>query len=121
MNPVFDTNILIDNLLGIDAAKAELDRFPKARISIVTWIEVMVGADGEEDERNIRQFLRSFETIPLDDVVADTAVQLRRRFRLKLPDAVIWASAKSRDCLLITRNTRDYPADEADIRHPYSL
>ena len=121
MKPVFDTNILIDNLNGIQPAKTELDRFPQARISIVTWIEVMVGARGKEDERRVRKFLDGFETIPLDESVAALSVQLRRDFRLRLPDAIIWASARSRESLLITRDQRDYPASEPDIRIPYSL
>jgi predicted nucleic acid-binding protein len=84
-------------------------------------MEVMVGAQGDHEEARIREFLNTFETIPLDDAVAEKAVHLRQRYRLRLPDAVIWASAKTRDSLLITRNTRDYPAKEPDIRVPYEL
>jgi predicted nucleic acid-binding protein len=121
VRPVFDTNILIDNLLGKGPAKEELDKFPRARISIITWIEVMVGARDNQEEGQLREFLNTFETIPLDDAVAEKAVQLRQHYQLRLPDAVIWASAKTRDSLLITRNTRDYPEQEPDIRVPYKL
>ena len=38
-----------------------------------------------------------------------------------LPDALIWASAKTTESMLITRNTRDYPAGEPDVRFPYTL
>ena len=44
MRALFDTCILIDYLRGLAPARAELDRFPEAAISIVTWMEVMVGA-----------------------------------------------------------------------------
>jgi predicted nucleic acid-binding protein len=121
MRPVFDTNILIDNLLGKKPAKDELDRFPQARISVITWIEVMVGARGDQEEASLREFLNGFEMIPLDGAVAEKAVHIRQHYRLRLPDAVIWASAKTRDSLLITRNTRDYPDDEPDIRFPYEV
>jgi hypothetical protein len=121
MKPVFDTNILIDYLAGHLPARQELDRYASARIAIVTWIEVMVGVKDKNEEAITREFLNSFETIPLDQHVAESAVQLRRQYRLRLPDAVIWASAKSRDSLLITRNTRDYPQSEPDIRVPYAL
>ena len=81
----------------------------------------MVGAKGKEEERRIREFLNGFETIPLDTAVAEKAVYLRKQYRLRLPDAVIWASAKTRDSLLITRDTSDYPSGEPDIRIPYEL
>ena len=121
MKPVFDTNILIDFLVGKQPARDELARYTNARIAIITWIEVMVGVRGEEDEAAVREFLNTFETIPLDEKVAETAVQIRRQYRIRLPDALIWACAKTTDSLLITRNTRDYPVSEPDIRIPYAL
>ena len=53
MKPVFDTNILIDYLAGKQPAKDELSRFPRARISIITWMEVMVGATGKDARRPV--------------------------------------------------------------------
>jgi predicted nucleic acid-binding protein len=121
VTPVFDTNILIDYLLGKDPAKVELGRFPQARISVVTWIEVMVGAQDETEETQLRRFLSRFEQIFLDASIAETAAMLRSCYRLRLPDAVIWASAKISGSTLITRNTKDYPDNEPDIRFPYAL
>ena len=121
MRPVFDTNILVDFLAGKQLAKDELRRYTQPRISIVTWMEVMVGASGKPDETTVRQFLNSFDTITLGDQVAETAVLLRSEYRLRLPDALIWASAKTTESILITRNIRDYPAGQPDIRFPYTL
>jgi len=121
VRPVFDTNILIDYLAGKQPAKDELRHYDQPRISVITWIEVMVGVSGKSDETSVRQFLNTFAIVPLDDQVAEAAVLLRRQYRLRLPDALIWASAKCNESLLITRNTRDYPAGEPDIRFPYTL
>jgi hypothetical protein len=117
---VFDTNILIDFLNGIEPARAELDRFDKAVISLITWIEVMVGARPSEEQR-LRAFLDRFECVPLDAGIAEITVALRRQHRLRLPDAMIWATACARDAVLITRNTRDFPADQPGLRVPYRL
>lgn len=117
---LFDTNILIDQLKGALEARRELDRFSQRAISIVTYMEVMVGArpDVELDTRN---FLSNFELIRLDAAVAERAIELRRAHRLKLPDAIVWASAQIGGMLLVTRNTKDFPAGDPGIRHPYSL
>jgi hypothetical protein len=40
---------------------------------------------------------------------------------LKIPDAIIWASAEEEGCLFVTRNTKDFPADHPGIRFPYRL
>ena len=58
---------------------------------------------------------------PFDLEVADIARRLRRQYRMRLPDAAIWAMARAKATLLITRNTKDYPNGEPDIRFRYRL
>lgn len=120
MKAVFDTNIVVDYLNGIAEAKAELALYDQPAISAITWIEVMVGARPGEDEA-IRNFLGGFEQVPVDRAVAETTIAIRRRHRIRLPDAIIWAAARSRDALLVTRNERDFPADHPGVRVPYRL
>jgi hypothetical protein len=121
MNPVFDTNILIDYLNGYQEAAQEFARYPSAAISAITWIEIMAGARTPAEEQSQRSFLRRFKVIPVDQGVAEAAFLLRRQHRIWLPDALIWATARSQGTLLITRDTKDFPEHEADIRVPYRL
>lgn len=115
---LFDTNILVDYLNAAPEARDELLRHTDRAISIITWMEVLVGAPPEAEART-RTFLDSFTLVKLDGDVAARAVSLRRAHRMKLPDAVIWASAQTHSMLLVTRNTRDYPAEDPGIRVPY--
>lgn len=121
MKAVFDTNIVIDYLKGIEAAREELERHPRPLLSEISWMEVMVGASDDAERTRIRRFLARFDTLSIDNPIADMAVLIRRERRLRLPDAIIWATARSNEALLVTRNTRDFPADEPDIRVPYRL
>ena len=82
-------------------------------------MEVMAGARTEADEDTRRGFLAHFRIVPLTTHVAEQAVRLRREYRLKLPDAVIWASAVTENCLLVSRNTKDFPAEQPGVRFPY--
>ncbi len=115
---LFDTNILIDYLNAVPQARAELERYDERAISIITWIEVLIGATAES-EKATRQFLAEFKLIGLDGNVAKGAVELRGIHKMKLPDAIIWASAKQEKMLLVTRNTKDFPANNPGIRNPY--
>ena len=69
----------------------------------------MVGARTHPDEDVSREFLAHFRVVPLMPHIAEEAVKLRQEYRLKLPDAVIWASAISENCLLVSRNTKRLP------------
>jgi predicted nucleic acid-binding protein len=120
MRAVFDTNVLVDYLNGVASAKEELARFEDRGISVVTWMEVLVGAAPAE-EAAIRMFLGGFTLVPIDTDVADEAVRLRRERKLRLPDAIIWATARTQRALLVTRNTKDFPADDVGVRVPYRV
>ncbi|MFD2252101.1 hypothetical protein FHS82_003518 [Pseudochelatococcus lubricantis] len=117
---LFDTNILIDHLNAVPEARAEIERFESRAISIITWMEVMVGASADLVEPT-RLFLEGFKVVALDDEIASRAVELRRAHRIKLPDAVIWATAQTAGRLLVTRNTKDFPPDDPGVREPYAL
>jgi hypothetical protein len=117
---LFDTNILVDYLNAVPEARTELQRYTEKAISIITWMEVLVGAD-QNLEAATRSFLNGFDLVDVDERIAERAVSLRRDHRIKLPDAIIWATAQVRGILLVTRNTRDFPADDPGVRAPYRL
>ena len=122
MKGLFDTNILlIDYLAGIDEARRELALYRSSLISVITWMEVLIGAADDEEERSLRSFLSRFRLLEVDQAVGELAVSLRRRRRIRLPDAVIWATAQANDALLVTRNTKDFPEDAPGVRVPYRI
>ncbi|KAK44822.1 twitching motility protein PilT [Caballeronia jiangsuensis] len=117
---LFDTNILIDYLLGIAAARIEIERYEERSISIVTLMEVLVGA-APDNESSLRAWLATFDLVPLDTAVANLAIGIRKKSRIKLPDAIVWASAQSVNALLVSRNSKDFPPDDPGVRMPYQL
>lgn len=118
---LLDTCILIDHLNGLAEATSFLRSVEDPAISQITWIEVMVGARGEVEDRALRSLLRTFEVLSVDEDVAEAAVRLRRARRLKVPDAIILATAQIHGRKLATRNTRDFPEPDPEIVVPYRL
>ncbi len=120
MRLLYDTNILIDFLVGDQRAQAELTENANRAISVITWMEVMVGST-VHDEMATRSFLRAFTVIGIDTAVQERAVSVRRSRRIRLPDAIIWATAQVHGRVLVTRNIKDFPAREPGIRVPYTV
>ena len=120
MKALFDTNILIDYLNGVPAARKELDLYESCAVSIVTWMEVMCGGDVEV-EATTRAFLNRFTVLPASEGVAERAVKLRRERHLKLPDAIILATSLDTGLMLVTRNTKDFGGKLPGVRHPYRI
>jgi hypothetical protein len=117
---LFDTCILIDYLRGIPQARAECDRRADRAISIITWMEVMAGSTAANRD-DTRSFLLNFVSLPLTPEVAESAVAIRIAKKLKLPDAIIQATAEVDGRVLITRNTRDFPVGTAGVHIPYTI
>ena len=117
---LLDTNILIDVLRGEAVALSWLERQPSPRISVITWIEVLVGCrEGEADA--VRGWLESFPRLPLDHAISSETVRLRQQHGLKVPDAIILATARCSQLALATRNSRDFPLSMGGVLHPYQL
>jgi predicted nucleic acid-binding protein len=119
MKGLFDTNILIDYLAGRAEAESEMARYRHRLISVVNWMELLAGGRDEAEIDIIDLFLRDFRVVELTRGVARDAVDLRKTHRLRLPDAIIWASARSESALFVTRNTKDFPGDDPGVRVPY--
>jgi predicted nucleic acid-binding protein len=117
---VIDTNILVDYLHGIALAGTELALYQSPSISVISWIEVMAGTTAQT-ESTARAFLQTFDLLQIDAKVAEQAVILRKARRIKLPDAVIWATAQVHQCLLVSRNTRDFDQNDPGVRVPYTI
>ncbi|MGJ3646970.1 PIN domain-containing protein [Sphingomonas sp. GlSt437] len=121
----FDANIVIDALAGYSPAQAEIARAvtmgSRPWISRMAWIEVL-SKGSEVVVREALKFLGHFGMDEIDEEISLRAAALRReRPRLKSPDAIILATAQLRGRILVTRNTRHFPAEMPGIRVPYIL
>ena len=117
---LLDTNILIDYLNGVEQAQSQLMRFDDKAISLITWMEVMIGTT-PATQADTKLFLATFDLLTIDDAVASQAVLLRQTKRIRLPDAIIWATAQTHQRILLTRNSKDFAENEPGVLIPYHL
>ena len=120
MKAVIDTNILVDYLHGIAPAKREIALYQSPAVSVITWMEVMAGAT-VRTESAVRAFLQSFTLLEIDAKVAERAVILQKTRHVKPQDAILWATAQVNQCLLVSRNTRDFDPGDPGVRVPYTI
>lgn len=117
---VFDTNIIIDYLNGHAKARVEFEAVRRPVVSIVTWMEVLVGVP-EDVRPMVEEFFQdSCDVISVDDQIARHAVAFRAKKKLKLLDAIVLATAFSRNQALITRDSGFNESDPL-VRIPYKI
>jgi predicted nucleic acid-binding protein len=119
---LLDSVILIDHLNGVDAATDLIARHGRdLAISAITRAEVLAGLD-DDGAAVVAGLLDRFGFLPMDAAIADEAARIRRRTRLRLPDAIQAATAVRHNLKLMTRNTKDFRADRFPfVMVPYRL
>jgi predicted nucleic acid-binding protein len=106
---LLDSTLVIDALNGIPQASAFLEQHPDScAISPITRAEILVGTAPSLVTATIRM-LGKFANLALGSPEADLAAEYRRLHRLKLPDALQAAAARTHKLKLVTRNSRDFP------------
>ena len=100
-NYLLDTNIIVYALKGIESVQPYFEQ--NCFISVVTEIEIL-GVEGlSKKEISIRQAAIDFCTvIPLTTGIKTEAIKLKQQFRVRVPDAVIAATALTEGYTLIT-------------------
>lgn len=117
VNYLLDSVILIDHLNHIAAATAFLAAYPsQLAISVITRAEVLTGTPIQY-KTLIQTLLNQFMNFDVTVEIADLAAHLRRQEGWKLPDALQAAIAQHHQIQLVTRNTKDFPAE----RYPFVL
>ena len=110
---MLDTNVIIDTLNNDLDLLAFLETLPDCEIYInpVVAIEVLAKAGMSKDEEAAaRALLDSFKWTEIDKAVCEVAVQIRRAKELRLPDALIAASAIVLNAIVLSNDShlRDY-------------
>jgi predicted nucleic acid-binding protein len=104
-NIVFDTCAIIkllDQQYDLTALGINVDEAPQLT-SVMVRMELLAKPDIQADEeQDIREFLTDLIIVPLDEAVEQKAIEIRRIRAVKLPDAIIAATAIVLDALLLT-------------------
>ncbi len=126
MRNVIDTNVWLDALSGKLAAAAFLKIAVQASwagYSAITRLELF-GLPGlkDEEENKIAELLKPFPEIAVDSRIIDKAIRVRKTKRIKVPDAIIAATALEKECSLITRNIDDFKGiPDLVVIDPYTV
>ncbi len=104
MKKVLDTNAIL-YLLGGKLAKP----LPPAQyfISVISGMELLSYPSLDEAAlTQIRGFLSEVRVVELNEQVREIAIDLRRKHKLKLPDAIVAATALSLQAQLLSNDAK---------------
>lgn len=99
---LIDTDVFIDHLRGATALKAGRHRL---HYSVVTRAELFAGNTATNLSA---QLLAPFREIAVDRAVAERGGRLAREFGVRIPDALIAATALEHGLSLVTRNVKHF-------------
>lgn len=128
MNYLWDTNTAIYYLQQQFSPVAEkfIDELVASNqpvISAITEIELLCWKTAtEKDVALLRNFINDVLVIELEQDIKMKTVELRKAHTIKLPDAIIAATALVYNLVLITRNTTDFKNIQGlQLINPFAL
>lgn len=114
MRWLLDTNAIIYIQKGLVK-----ETFPDTEISlsVISRIELLSFPDlSTNDKVMLNEFLSIFEIIPLSFEVENLTIEMRRKHKLKIPDAIVCASAIASDSILITNDRKLIQIPELKVK-----
>lgn len=109
---LIDTNIVIDylgnrlSINGMNFMNTVFDSVPN--VSVITKIELLGFNAPENHYKVLLNFIDDSTVFDLTNNVIETSIEIRKKHKTKLPDAIIAATAMVHDLILITRNISDF-------------
>ena len=97
-----DTDVFVDHLRGAAELKAGRHRL---HYSVITRAELFAGSTATNI---VTQLLGPLREVAVDRNIAERAGRVRRETGIRLPDALIAATALERKLEVATRNSRDF-------------
>ncbi|MBV6509634.1 MAG: tRNA(fMet)-specific endonuclease VapC [Acidimicrobiales bacterium] len=97
-----DTDVFVDHLRGAIELRAGQHRL---HYSVMTRAELFAGTMATQV---VNQLLGPLREVSVDRAVAERAGRIRRETGVRLPDALIAATALERGLAIATRNRRDF-------------
>ena len=120
---IFDTNVLI--YLSKYALNSERILVGDIAISVITKIETL-GLPFfkiKEEHDLLSGICGQLKIIPLTDLIVEETINLRKRYKIKLPDAVIYSTELVENLPLLTNNIKDfqYLSGKVELINPFDL
>jgi predicted nucleic acid-binding protein len=109
---LLDSNSVIDYLMarlppsGMTFLDEVVDNIPN--VSVITKIEVLGFPMPTADETVFRDFFNDSNVYYLTLDIVEKTIEIRKNYRLKVPDALIAATALVQDFDIISRNLSDF-------------
>jgi predicted nucleic acid-binding protein len=116
-NKLLDTNVLI----YLSQGKLKLSDFTSSdetlSISVITYMEALgYHFESFEEEELMNALCNHLSVIHLSPEIIAKVIEIRKTLKIKLPDAIIAATAMHSTLTLITRNTKDFGAIRNTIK-----
>ena len=92
-------------------------------ISVINKIELLGFSNiTKKEEIKFQEFINAANVIELNDDVVNKTIYIRRQRKVKLPDAIIAATAGVYDLVLLSRNDKDFKKiDDLILINPMDL
>lgn len=109
INAIFDSDILINYSKEEINLDNYFNNYEKIFISVITYMEIFgYEFKNKNEEILLNKIMEKIDTININEDIISKVIEVRKNFKVKLPDAIIFATATYLNADLITINEDDF-------------
>lgn len=116
-NALLDSNVFIyisQKQLDFEKLLAHYDNF---YTSVISKMEVLgYNFDSQQEKEIVENLFKEIEILNLNEDIVNNVIETRKKRKIKLPDAIVYATASTNDIDLITRNVDDFKNIDKNIK-----
>ncbi|MBN2655449.1 MAG: type II toxin-antitoxin system VapC family toxin [Spirochaetales bacterium] len=102
MRYLLDTNAVVYCLEGVFPLFEKISFEDELFLSFISRIELYCGKNNEDQEFSIRRFVSDLVEFETDGDITERTIFVRKKYGLKIPDAIIVATAIEKGLTLVT-------------------
>jgi len=109
INVVLDSDVLINYSKGLVNLELYFDEYEKVYISAITYLEIFgFEFSNKREEKLLTDISKKVVIVNINENIIKKVIDIRKKFKVKLPDAIIFATATFLNADLISFNDADF-------------
>lgn len=106
---LLDSDVLVNYSKGFINLDDYFERYNSVCISVITYMEIFgYNFINSREEKLLKDIINKIEIVNINEIIVEKVIEIRKNFKIKIPDSIIFATASFLNANFVSFNERDF-------------